>query len=776
MLIQLSINLKHFRESIRSDDALVKSRLGTNIVNEIIAGCPGTATVTSTAGMEGRGCSETSLVDLLRLLTAYAVRLSPSHPPAVHVPVHAFGSSSTTAECSSSSSSQRAVRDQVLSECASFCLGVRAFRASDTMGSSSQYTATFIAELKRSLVSAYSQRSSARTHRRAVLISVTHCLVGVMDCLTPYTGSDRVDAASLSEILRAWTAVLGIIASEGVANSADTADGSFVSAVLNTEVREAVMKLVDACLQHLGYGLDSSIMSCGIAVKENAVRSHPKRDPSQGSVPSSAESCSKSELGDRSSKIDKSDKDTITDRESSNSNSADSDVKYDIIVFFLSALSSYGMLMPRTDPLTPSEDRCLNNMMSAVFTSLLSSCQYKQHMRDRAIETPSYTSSYSCSPQGDTDPSLSDKLSPQGCNTTTRVPVFHNVFPLIEALLGEEPRTFRAALRVISSAEYSKEVQQILHGIEVSSACMQGSECDISDVQLYSEHCTVTPFLYLLYRLSRSSVHGADTVISMCGGTWDSLRELHQSAKTAFKQFVIQQGTGSIDGESSLSDTVGITPRLLAYLHVSGDLARLETDSTGGLLIQILYGALQHERTYEAAREYVLQLESNPILEPTHTHACCAAAEVYEDLSEYFSGPVSAECSSSSAGESMQVEDTDSGAAGMGMGMGMGAVPQELLPSSLSSSSPPRVPSDAGGLTYPRAGPGDRVWVLNGSDAPGWDLGSMFIAVLRYKLSSPLGCTHDSSIPIPHTLIPSNEEELESIIAAVSSLTRKSVN
>jgi hypothetical protein len=767
MLIQLSINLKHFRESIRSDDALLESRHGTNISNAVTAGCPGTDTVTSTAGMEGRGCTETSLVDLLRLLTAYAVGLSPPHQLAVHVPVHAFGSSSTAAECSSSSSSQRAVRDQVLSECASFCLGVRAIIASDTMGSCSQYTATFIAELKRSLVSAHSQRSCARTHRRSVLISVTHCLVGVMDCLTPYTGSDRVDAASLTEILRAWTAVLGIIASEGVANSADAADGSFVSAVLNTEVQEAVMKLVNACLQHLGYGLDSSITSCGIAVKENAVRSHPKRDPSQGSISSSAESCSKSEIGDRSSKIDKSDKDTITDRESSNSNSADSDVKYDIIVFFLSALSSYGMLMPKTEPLTPSEDRCLNNMMSAVFSSLLSSCQYKQHMRDRAIETPSDASSYSCS-----DLSLSDKLSPQGCNTTTRVPVFHNVFPLIEALLGEEPRTFRAALRVISSAEYSKEIQQILHGIEVSSACMQGSECDISDAQLYLEHCTVTPFLYLLYRLARSSVHGADTVISMCGGTWDSLRELHQSAKTAFKQFVIQQGTGSIDGESSFSDTVGIAPQLLAYLHVSGDLGRLETDSTGGLLIQILYGALQHERTCEVAREYVLQLESNPILEPTHTHACCAAAEVYEDLSEYFSSPVSVECSSSSASESMQVEDTDSGAAGMGVG----AVTQELLPSSLSSSSPPRVPSDAGGLTYPRAGPGDRVWVPNGSDAPGWDLGTMFIAVLRYKLSSPLGCTHESSIPIPHTLIPSNEEELESIIAAVASLTRKSVN
>ena len=122
---------------MRSDDALVKSRLGIDISNAVTAGCPGTATVTSTAGMEGRGCIETSLLDLLRLLTAYAVRLSPSHPPAVHVPVHASGSSSTTPECSSSSSSQRAVRDQVLSECASFCLGVRAIRASDTMGGSS---------------------------------------------------------------------------------------------------------------------------------------------------------------------------------------------------------------------------------------------------------------------------------------------------------------------------------------------------------------------------------------------------------------------------------------------------------------------------------------------------------------------------------------------------------------------------------------------------------------------------------------------------------------
>jgi hypothetical protein len=765
MLLQLSRNLSHLREGIRADDAPVRGRQGLDIPDAAAHGCPDTTTISATATVTARRwCREMSLEDLLRLLTAYAVRSSLSQPSAVPV----FGSSSSAAECSSSSSSSahKALRDQMLSECASFCLGVEAVRASDSAGSSPQYTTSFLIELERSIVSAYSQRSSTRSHKRAVLQSVTQCLVGIVEALSPFTGSIRMDMASLSGVLRAWTAILRIIASEGAVNSADAAAGSSASVVLNRVVKEAVLKVVCACLPTLGYELDSPNTLCSIGLKASALRPHPKRDIPQGNASTSADSFARTDIGDGSMNTDSCDKDSTLHGDSSNSKSPDPDpnVKYNIVVYFLSVLSSYSLLMPSTDPLAPAEEYCLDSMVSAVFISLLSSCQYKQSLRDRAVETPSYSCSSSL--LGDADSSLSHRPSLKEIKPTTSIPVFQDVFPLIEALLRDEPRMFRTVLRVISSAEHAKEIKQILRKIEVSSACTEGSECDISDAQLYSEHCTVTPFLYLLYRLARSSLLGADTVIHLCGGSWEPLRELCQRAQATFQLFENQGKKESADADSPLSNTVDITPRLLAYLHVSEDLGGLGTDSTGGLLIQILYGALQHERTCEVARQYVLLLENNTAMETTHAHVYCAADEHSEDLSEYFSSPVSAECSSSSGSvlgsEGMQVDGTDSSAAGPGT--------TELLHP--SSSSGPRGPSDGGGLTHPREG--DRL--PKGSDAPGWDLGSMFMAVLRYNLSCPVGCTLESSVPIPDTLIPVSEEELEAIIAAVSSLTRETVN
>jgi hypothetical protein len=761
MLLQLSSNLKHLREGIRADEAPVRGRQGFDIPNVAALSSPDTATINGTATVSARRwCRETSLEDLLRLLTSCAVR---SSLPQLSV-VSSFGSSST-AECSSSlsSSSPETVRDQILSECMSFCLGVEAVRASDTSGSSPRYAASFLTELERSLVSAHSRRSSTRSHRRAVLRSVTHCLVGVVEALSPCTGSDRADAAFLSGILRAWTAVLGIIASEGAANLVDATEGSFSSAVLDRVVKEAVLKVVGACFLTLGSDLHSPDTSCSIGLKASALRSHPKRDLPQGTVSSSADCCA--EIG--SVKVDISDKDTILDADSSNLIPPDPDFRHNIIVFFLSVLSSYGALMPSTDPLVPSEESCLESMLSAVFVSVLSSCHYKQRLRDRAVETPIYSCSSSL--LGDADSSLSHRQSTQGCSLTTSIPIFHDVFPLIEALLGDDPRIFRAALRVINSAEHSKEIQHILRKIEVSSACIEGSECDISDAQLYSQYCAVTPFLYLLYKLARSSLLGADTVMCLCAGSWESLRELHEKAKTTFQQFDIQEEKGRTDADSPLSNSAGIAPLLLAYLHVSGDLGGLETDSTGGLLVQILYGALQDERTCEAAREYVLQLESNAAVEATRTQRYSAADEYCEDLSGYFSSPVRAErsssCGSVFASEGMKVEDADS-SAGSGIG--------ELLPP--SSTSAPMGPRDGGGPTHPRDGEMARDRLSKGSDAPGWDLGSMFIAVLRYRLSCPPGRILQSSVPIPHTLIPASEEDLEAIIAAVSSLARETVN
>jgi hypothetical protein len=765
MLLQLSSNLSHLRDGIRAYDAPVRGRQGLDVPDAVAHGCPDTANVSATATVTSRRwCRETSLEDLLRLLTAYAVRSSLPQPSAVPV----FGSSSSASECSSSSSSSahKIMRDQILSECASFCLGVEAVRASDSAGSSPEYTTSFLTELERSIVSAYSQRSTTPSHKRAVLRSVTHCLVRIVEALSPFTGSIRMDMAPLSGILRAWTAVLGIIASEGAANLADAAAGSSASVVLDRVVKEAVLKVVYACLSTLGYELDSPNTLCSIGLKASALRLHPKSDFPQGTASTSADSSARTDVGDGSMNTDSCDKDSTlhSDSLSSKSPDPDPDVKYSIVVYFLSVLSSYSDLMPSTDPLAPAEEYYLNSMVSAVFVSLLSSCQCKQSLRDRAVETPSYSCSYSL--LGDADSSLSHRPSVKEINPTTSIPVFQDVFPLIETLLRDEPRIIRTVLRVISYAEHAKGIQQILRKIEVSSACTEGSECDISDAQLYSEHCTVTPFLYLLYRLARSSLLGADTVTRLCGGSWEPLRELCQRAQATFQQFETQEKKESTNGDSPLSNMVDITPRLLAYFHVSGDLGGLGTDSSGGLLIQILYGALQHERTCEVARQYVHLLENNTAMKTTHAHAYCAADEHSEDLSGYFSSPLNAECSSSSGSvfgsEGMQVDGTDSSAAGPGT--------TELLHP--SSSSAPRGPSDGGGLTHPREG--DRL--PEGSDAPGWDLGSMFMAVLRYKLSCPVGCTLKASVPIPYSLIPASEEELEAIIAAVSSLTRETVN
>jgi hypothetical protein len=136
------------------------------MTTETASGCPETTFVTA-----WRGCRETSLKDLLRLRTAYAVRSCLPHPSTVRaIALDAF----------SAASSNCVVRDQILATCASFCMGV------GDVSSCPQYSSSFLAELERSLISAHSFRSSARSHKRAVLRSITHCLVGIAEDLTPW--------------------------------------------------------------------------------------------------------------------------------------------------------------------------------------------------------------------------------------------------------------------------------------------------------------------------------------------------------------------------------------------------------------------------------------------------------------------------------------------------------------------------------------------------------------------------------------------------------------
>jgi hypothetical protein len=259
------------------------------MTTETASGCPETTFVTA-----WRGCRETSLKDLLRLRTAYAVRSRLPHPTTVRaIALDAF---SAAAECSSSSSNC-VVRDQILATCASFCMGV------GDVSSCPQYSSSFLAELERSLISAYSFRSSARSHKRAVLRSITHCLVGITEDLTPCTGLDRGDTATLSGILRAWTAILGIIASEGIMSSSDAPDDSSSSA--SEVVKRVMLKVEGACLAPLGYSFDSPMTCDGIGIKESALRSHSKGlpPPPQGTASSSADSCARTDLGDGSTTI-----------------------------------------------------------------------------------------------------------------------------------------------------------------------------------------------------------------------------------------------------------------------------------------------------------------------------------------------------------------------------------------------------------------------------------------------------------------------------------------
>jgi hypothetical protein len=109
-------------------------------------------------------------------------------------------------------------------------------------------------------------------------------------------------------------------------------------------------------------------------------------------------------------------------------------------------------------------------MASEVFSSLLSSCQCKQRLGDRAIETPSY--SYTCSRLGDADSFVSRRPSTQGNNSITGIPIFHDAFPSIEALVSDEPRMLRTTSQIINSAEHSGEIQEIMRRIEVSSDCI----------------------------------------------------------------------------------------------------------------------------------------------------------------------------------------------------------------------------------------------------------------------------------------------------------------
>ena len=378
-----------------------------------------------------------------------------------------------------------------------------------------------------------------------------------------------------------------------------------------------------------------------------------------------------------------------------------------------------------------SDSDTLSGITSTIIQSIIASCDEKQNAYDlfdassRTVEDL-YVQK---------DPNIT--LSTSTRDKKYCIPTFHDVYPLIESLFNRTV-VIEEVIQIAFSPGIFIGIQKVLRKMEILPFMIDNCENDISRGKSSLEDSSISPILYFLYKIARSGfANAADRVLSLLIESWEPIQEAFLTVREIFPLDVMAVNSSQVpsytSGSNSSSDTVhhhACCAMFLAHFYVKGHVEDIESTVPGKLMTQILYGCLHDDKICAEAVSYVTAYKSIPESELS-THGCVDAEE---DLSKYFTNPL--------LEQSMRAEHVEHEA-------------EEMI--TLMTVAPNDTDTDT--LKDAREGKSETVQSTDFEE--GWDQTSLFLSVLRSRLSSP------HPIMIPSHLIPSNDKDLDILISRV---------
>ena len=727
---------------------------------------------------EGEGDDQQeSLRVLLSLLTRFSVCTclrSPS-PITPHSPPAAQPSS-----------------DGILSECLKFSLSNKESSPSSSSAKGnvknfpqrSRLEAHFLHHLESSTVVAMSSTLNKSESRKSIQKSVSLALTQVTDALLvqPHGTSTckDIDPGLLLHIVKAWSALIGTLGAHSVDVDEDSSfffteslKSSLVSVIQtslyltghNSTLRQANLGLDDLCQKThsdrtngdiLRYKTDDVIMPPGdpllVISATSSMRSHESYSDRVAASDTSREgdsagvclaSDSLNNVCDgytNSKKMNKESSDRSDSLQTSNTSPDSVALLSHVVSFYVQLFNELGptkiefKILDGHSIMTAvlSDSDTFSGITSTIIQSIIASCEEKQSAYD-LFDASSRT----------VEDLYLQKDSNITISTSTRdkkhcIPTFHDVYPLIDSLFNRTI-VIDEVIQIAFTPGNFIEMQKVLRKMEILPFMIDNCENDISGGKSSLEDSSISPILYFLYKIARSGIAtAANRVLSLLIESWEPIQEAFLTVREIFpipfdtmaiKSARVPPYTSGSNSTSNTPHHHACCAMFLANFYVKGHIEGVESTVPGRLTMQILYGCLHDDKICAEAVNYVTALKSIP--ESGHSTHGCVDAE--EDLSNYFTNPLPEQ---SIRAKHVEHEAED-----------MTVAPNDTDMDSLKD------------IIEERSG------TVQASDfEEGWDQISLFLSVLRSRLSSQL------PIIIPSHLIPSNDKDLDILISHVISL------
>lgn len=681
---------------------------------------------------------------------------------------------------SHSSSSAYPARERLLSECAKFCLSSK---ESSPLSSNSQdkdknipptmrLEAHFLHHLELSTVVALSCAPNKSESRKSILKSVSTALIQVTDTLLrPSNGSSsfkNIDQTLFLYIVKAWSTLMGTLG----ADSKDKDEKSVVTPALNS----SLVCVIQSSLYHTGYYLTGR--KAGVERYEPCQKTHSNRlkgdvlrsrtddvvvHPAESDLgvvavsDSSVEGVSAvvclADYGHNNSSDGNNTRRNINKESGVRSHSKSEHVRSaDSVTLHSHIVSLYVQLINdcRAEDIEGniweghstviallSESDTLSGVVSTILKSVIASCEEKQAAHDL----------FDAASHPVRDQYLQEEAN-IGKSTSTstrdgrgRIPTFHDVYPLIDALFSRNA-VIEEVIKIAFLAEYFNKIRDILRKMETITSLIENSECDVSGGKASLEDSAISPIVYFLYKVARSGIaDAADRVLSLLIESWQPVRTLFHTIRETFSDMIVNRLAAKTPYASESDSSVKAPHHytccvmLLAYLSVEGHMGGLESSCAGRLMLQILYGCLHNDSICEDTLRYVTSLQFVTDLKCNPPEG----VEVEEDMSMYFTKPLSE--------QSKIAKDT---------GRESGTVDYVAVARVIACDTDLNMIIDRTKVNTEHS--------HTDNSEEGWDHMSLFLCVLRSRLASPV------PIILPQHLVPSNNSEIEDLITHVISL------
>jgi hypothetical protein len=690
-----------------------------------------------------------------------------------------FSVCSSLRSSSLSSSSVHCARDGLLSECAKFCLSNR---ESSQSSSSSQekeknipqtmrLEAHLLHHLELSTVFALNCAPNKSESRKSILKLVSTALIQVTDALLRSSdGSSslkNIDPDIFLHIVKTWSTFVGTL---GAHSKESDEESSFFSQSL----KSSLVCVIQSSLYHTSCYLTGR--NTGVERYEPCKKTHSDRlkgdvlrSRTDDVIMHSAESdldlvavsdssggggstavCLADDSHNNCSDLNNTKKNINKEGagKSHSKSSADSVTLHSHVVsLYVQLINQCRSEENESDILEGhytvigllSDSDTLHGVISTIIKSILASCEEKLAAHDLFDAASHAGRDQYLQEEANISKTTSTSTSTSSRNGNRNIPTFHDVYPLIDALFSRST-VIEEVIRIAFTAEYFNDMRDILLKMETIQSLIENSEYDISGGKSSLEDSEVSPILYFLYKIARSSIaDAADRVFSLFIESWEPVQTLFHTIRETFPGAIINR-SATIPSQAIESDSRVKTPHhhaccamFLAYFCVEGHMGGVEFLCAGRLMMQILYGCLHDDSICADARSYVSSLKSVTGLKCTP----CGGVEVEEDLSTYFTHPLPE--------QSKIAKDTESESEAMEQGAVAHACDTKL------------------DMVIDRA-VGNTEHSHTDDSEEGWDQMSLFLSVLRSRLASPV------PIILPPHLVPNSNSKLEDLIAHVISL------